>query len=79
MENTSYSTSTFRSVVPIMAIIAAVIIVILALLRVDTYMKYQAINDCGKISTFEQSLSNAIKVSYPVQDIYNECLKKKGI
>lgn len=49
-----------------------------ALTRVDTYLRYKAIDDCAKVSRYETSDKNA-KVSYPITDMYNTCLAEKGI
>ncbi len=60
-------------------LVVVFISLILVLLRVDTSMQNKAIDECGKISIYSQTLDNNIKVTYPVQDIYNACLKKKGL
>lgn len=52
----------------------------LILQRVDTYFKNTAINDCSKIATFEKiDTTQGTKVTYPLQDIYQDCLQKKGL
>lgn len=50
----------------------------LVLMRVDTFLKQKAIDECGKLSKYETTDKNA-KVSYPVIDFYNSCLKDKGV
>lgn len=50
----------------------------LILIRVDTYLRQKAIDECGKLSRYETTDKNA-KVSYPVIDFYNSCLSDKGI
>lgn len=52
----------------------------LLILRIDTFLKDRAIDECAKISKFEKNLPDEnAKVSYPVIDIFNDCLKRKGI
>ncbi|NTU74247.1 hypothetical protein HGB07_08995 [Candidatus Roizmanbacteria bacterium] len=49
-------------------------------LKIDDYMHMVAINDCAKLSTFQKSNpSDNTVVSYPVPDVYQACLKDKGI
>lgn len=50
----------------------------LALGRVDTYLKYKAIDDCGQISRYQTKDKNAT-VTYPITDMYESCLKDKGV
>jgi len=50
----------------------------LVLMRVDTYLRQKAIDDCAKISRYETSEKTA-SFSYPVLDIYNKCLVDKGV
>lgn len=54
--------------------------VFLMMLRVDRYIKVKAIDECAKISKYEKTVTaeNA-KVSYPLADVYQSCLKDKGI
>ncbi len=50
----------------------------LALMRIDTFLRLRAFDDCGKLSRYETTEKTA-HFSYPVLDIYNSCLKDKGI
>jgi len=51
-----------------------------SLKRVDSSIKNKAIYECAITSRFEQTNEeNKTKVSYPVADIYKQCLKDKGI
>jgi len=56
------------------------LIVYLILLRVDTHLKNNAINECAKISKFQvENESEGTTINYPLIDIYEDCLKTKGI
>ncbi len=79
MDNTFTQTNPMKSLLWVVIVIAGFISFLFVLFHIDTYMKYKAINDCGSISKFEQALPNNIKVTYPVQDIYQDCLKEKGL
>lgn len=58
----------------------AFIAVVLILLRVDTYLKIKAIDDCAHISVFEQnSLEKNEITKSPVYEVYQYCLSDKGI
>lgn len=50
----------------------------LALGRVDTYLKYKAIDDCGQVSRY-QTKDKTATVTYPITDMYDSCLKDKGV
>ncbi|MBP6044978.1 MAG: hypothetical protein WAT72_00010 [Microgenomates group bacterium] len=51
-----------------------------SLKKIDTYLKNQAIYQCALISRYEQTdQKTGTKVSYPVADVYKQCLKDKGI
>ncbi|OGK09970.1 hypothetical protein A2767_01860 [Candidatus Roizmanbacteria bacterium RIFCSPHIGHO2_01_FULL_35_10] len=66
--------------------LASVILIIVGLLiglnlilqRADNYLKIKAIDDCGRMTRFEQQNDDKSKVSYPVIDQYEDCIKKKG-
>lgn len=57
------------------------------MLRIDSYIQYQkdklrltAINDCGKVAQFEKTLDKEnTKIISPLEDVYKQCLKDKGI
>ncbi len=51
----------------------------LGLMRVDVYLRNSAVDECGRMSKFEKrdNSQNAI-ISYPVADVYQDCLKRKG-
>ncbi len=51
---------------------------ILALQRVDTYLRIKAVDECGLVSRFETNASNGDHTSVPIADSYNACLKDKG-
>lgn len=51
----------------------------LGLNRIDKYIEIKAIDDCGKISQYQKNLtSENARVSYPIVDVYKNCLKDKG-
>lgn len=61
------------------SILIFVAIILFALLA-NTFIRNQAIDQCAKSSTYEKNLvSEDAKVTYPVIDIYEQCLKQKGI
>lgn len=54
--------------------------VFMSLQKVETYLRYKAIDDCGKIARYEATLPDEnARVLYPLDDIYKSCLKDKGI
>ncbi|GIV44981.1 MAG: hypothetical protein KatS3mg035_2104 [Bacteroidia bacterium] len=51
----------------------------LGLMRVDAYLRNRAVDECGKISKFEKKdTTQSAIISYPVADVYQDCLKRKG-
>lgn len=57
-----------------------IIIAILALARVDKYLKQQGIIACSKVSITETTQDEGkTKISYPVVALYQECLTKIGV
>lgn len=48
--------------------------------RVDRFIEIKAMDDCARASRFEQKIErqNAV-ASYPIEGLYNKCLKDKGI
>ena len=50
----------------------------LAVTRVDKYLKIKALDDCARISRYEVQEKSGAKVSMPIEDLYNKCLKVKG-
>ena len=53
--------------------------VLLSLQKVDQYIKFKGYDDCAKISRSETTAQNGDKVFYPLEDVYKNCLKDKGI
>ena len=46
----------------------------------NMYIKNQAIDGCAKNSSYSINLpTEGARVTYPVMDAYNQCLKDKGI
>lgn len=62
----------------VIAAIVGFVAVFMALGRVDTYMKIKAMDDCAKSSRYEAQVQDGGKVSYPLSDMYESCLKDKG-
>ncbi len=48
--------------------------------RVDKFIEIKAMDDCARASRFEQKIDrqNAV-ASYPIEGLYNKCLKEKGL
>ena len=60
--------------------VVLLISIFLVMIRVDKYLKIKAIDDCAKIAKYEKTVSaDNAKVSYPLQDVYQTCLKEKGV
>jgi len=55
----------------------AVAVVVVAVIKVDTFLKLKAYGDCANSSRYETVVGKAT-VSYPAQEIYKTCLKEKG-
>jgi len=52
----------------------------LTLLRVDAYLQNSAIDACASFSKFEKTdKGQSAVISYPIKDVYQECLIKKGL
>lgn len=58
--------------------IALLVALSLILSRVDFFLKNRAVNDCSEMSRFEKT-DRGTKIAYPLQDLYKECLKQKGL
>lgn len=60
--------------------VAIVVATFLAMMRVDTYLRYMGINECGKLATATtENLEERARFTMPMDDIYKACLKDKGI
>ncbi len=63
-------------------IIASVLLflaILMALVRVDYFLKIKAIDDCARISRYEKdNPDERAKITYPLGDVYKSCLKDKG-
>lgn len=69
-----------RIVVIVMAIILLFVGFYLTLMRVDTYLRNLAIDQCAALSQYEKNdKAQSAIISYPIQDVYENCLKRKGI
>lgn len=69
-----------RIVVILMAIVLLFVGFYLTLMRVDTYLRNSAIDQCAAQSKFEKNdKAQSAVIAYPIQDVYENCLKRKGI
>lgn len=69
-----------RSASAFLVIIFMSLALYFTLKKVDVYMTNQAIHQCALISRFEQTdQEKNTKVSYPVAEVYKQCLTDKGI
>lgn len=59
-------------------IIFAAAVLYFAVTRVDKFFKIKAIDDCARISRYEAKEENGSTVIFPVDDVYQNCLKVKG-
>lgn len=68
---------------PILSLCFALLIgiaVFLVLMRVDVYLRNQAIDACAINGTYEViDGKTKAKISYPLPDVYQACLKLKNI
>ncbi|MEK7605079.1 MAG: hypothetical protein AAB478_01000 [Patescibacteria group bacterium] len=69
-----------RIVVALLGIILLFVSIYLGFLRIDTYLRNAAIDTCAAASRYEKNdkAQNAV-IAYPIQDVYENCLKRKGI
>lgn len=71
--------SNFSSAVNTIIIgVAFIVAVYLTLQKVDKFLQIKAVDDCGKISRYEVSPDEKTKITYPLGDVYKQCLKDKG-
>ncbi len=50
----------------------------LGLQKVNTFLKLKAMGDCALSSQYQTKDVNGAIVSYPVKQVYEQCLKEKG-
>ena len=69
----------------VMTFILAALTVVIAvgiyatLERVDKYLEFKARADCAAMSKFQITIpTDNTVVSYPVEDVYRQCLDEKG-
>ncbi|HVZ58301.1 MAG TPA: hypothetical protein VG935_00905 [Patescibacteria group bacterium] len=69
-----------KVVVAVLAVILLFVAYYLGLKRVDTYLHNGAIDACAAASSYQKNdkAQNAV-ITYPIQDVYQNCLKQKGI
>ncbi len=68
----------FDSIVKLIGIFAISAVAYLGFMRIDTFLRNQAVNECGHVARYEKTLEDKAKVIYPMTDIYQTCLKDKG-
>lgn len=69
-----------RVVVVLLGMVLTFVAFYLALMRVDTVLRNDAINSCAALSRFQKDdKGQSAVISYPIQDVYQDCLKRKGI
>lgn len=78
MKNSGLVNKLFDLVIAVVVIAAMYFFLIMVLARVDKYLKQEAMAECAKISSFSTTDQAGNKVSYPVKEIYANCLKEKG-
>ncbi len=47
--------------------------------RFDRYQHAQAVFQCAMTSRFEQHVDEKTTVSYPITDVYKQCIKDAGV
>lgn len=67
------------NIIKIVAIIFILIAFILVNIRVNAFIKNQAIDGCAQAYRYESTLSNGAIVSYPMTELYEKCLEQKGV
>lgn len=69
-----------KIVLSFVAIVVLFIAFYMGLTRVDTYLRNSAVDACAKQSNFtKHDKKQSADISYPIQDVYQACLKKKGL
>lgn len=72
------SESNLRTIVLFIAIIVFSVAFYFSYLKFEQFLKIKAVTECGQISKYETTDESDNKVSYPVKDIYDSCLKNSG-
>lgn len=75
MQNTGSKLNIFGFIILAAAFLAGVF---LSLNRVDSFLKLKAMGDCALASRYEDTPKEGVKVSYPVEEMYKNCLREKG-
>lgn len=74
----NFQNKSFPAAKTLLITVIAFVAFYLALIRVDSLIRNHAIDECGKLGRQEQTTNN-LNVSYPLSDIYESCLERKGI
>lgn len=69
-----------RLIVAFIGIVLAFVILFLGLMRADNLIRSIAVDGCAAISKYQKNDKgqDAI-VTYPIQDVYKDCLQRKGL
>ncbi|HSX40664.1 MAG TPA: hypothetical protein VLF68_03545 [Candidatus Saccharimonadales bacterium] len=75
--DTAAQQRSFRDFFPLVGFILFFVAFYLLLMRADTFMKLQAIDNCSRVGRYETTVpGDNAKVTYPLPDQYASCLKK---
>lgn len=78
-ENIINSSIYAKTGVTFIGLLLAFLAFYLLLTRVDAYLKFKAADQCARVSRVEKSDGAGGKLTYPVQEIYSDCIKRAGI
>lgn len=69
-----------RLVVALVGIILAFVILFLGLLRVDSIIRNAGVDGCAASSKYQKNdKGQDAVITYPIQDVYKDCLQRKGL
>ncbi len=75
VKDQEYQIMVARTAGTVLVLIFLSIALYLGLNRFDRYMHAQSVFQCGMTSRFEQNVDEKTMVSYPITDVYKQCLK----
>lgn len=69
-----------RTIVALIGVILAFVILFLATMRADMLIRSIAVDGCAAISRYEKNdKDQSAVIAYPIQDVYKDCLVRKGL
>lgn len=69
-----------RLIVAFIGIILAFVILFLGLMRADNLIRSMAVDGCAAMSKYQKNdKGQDAVISYPIQDVYKDCLQRKGL